>query len=148
MSKPKNIETPEALWRYFNEYRDEKKSDPILIVEFVGKDGRREEVPKQRPLTIDGFASWLHERGITSNLHDYLANTRGAYDDYSSICRAIKDIIRADQIEGGMAGIYNPSITQRLNGLVDKSNVSISTEQPLFPDTPQSDEIPSDDGDQ
>ena len=25
-----------------------------------------------------------------------------------------------DQIEGGMAGIYNPSITQRLNNLVEK----------------------------
>ena len=29
--------------------------------------------------------------------------------------------IRNNQIEGGMAGIYNPSITQRLNGLVERT---------------------------
>jgi hypothetical protein len=32
-----------------------------------------------------------------------------------------------------MAGIYNPSITQRLNGLVDKQETTIR-EQPLFPE--------------
>jgi len=32
-------------------------------------------------------------------------------------------IIRQDQISGGMVGQYNPSITQRLNGLVEKSQV-------------------------
>jgi hypothetical protein len=31
-----------------------------------------------------------------------------------------------------MAGIYNPSITQRLNGLVEKSETTIKAEQPLF----------------
>jgi hypothetical protein len=31
-----------------------------------------------------------------------------------------------------MAGIYNPSITQRLNGLVEKQETSITIEQPLF----------------
>ena len=43
------------------------------------------------------------------------------------------DEIRQDQIEGGMSGIYNPSITQRLNGLTDKSEVMVK-EQPLFED--------------
>jgi hypothetical protein len=32
-----------------------------------------------------------------------------------------------------MSGIYNPSITQRLNGLTDKSEVTVK-EQPLFPE--------------
>lgn len=33
-----------------------------------------------------------------------------------------------------MCGVYNTSITQRLNGLVEKSEVKVATEQPLFPD--------------
>ena len=39
--------------------------------------------------------------------------------------------MRQDQIEGGMAGMYNPSITQRLNSLVEKTQTTI-IEQPLF----------------
>ncbi len=33
-----------------------------------------------------------------------------------------------------MCGIYNPSITQRLNGLVDKTENKVVVEQPLFDD--------------
>jgi hypothetical protein len=33
-------------------------------------------------------------------------------------------LIRQDQIEGGMVGQYNPSITQRLNGLTEKTDVT------------------------
>ncbi|MGV0966385.1 hypothetical protein [Empedobacter falsenii] len=33
-----------------------------------------------------------------------------------------------------MANIYNSSITQRLNGLVDKQEIETKIEQPLFTD--------------
>jgi hypothetical protein len=39
-------------------------------------------------------------------------------------------MIRQDQIEGGMAGVYNPSITQRLNGL--KENIEESGSKELI----------------
>jgi hypothetical protein len=61
-------------------------------------------------------------------LGDYFSNRNDAYTDFSAICRAIKREIREDQISGGMAGIYNPSITQRLNGLVDKTQQDGSRE--------------------
>lgn len=50
-----------------------------------------------------------------------MANREGRYAEFVPICRTIKQRIRNDQIEGGMAGIYNPSITQRLNGLTEKT---------------------------
>ena len=43
--------------------------------------------------------------------------------------------ISGDQIQGGMAGLYNPSITQRLNGLVEKVDNTVNITPPLFPDT-------------
>jgi hypothetical protein len=52
---------------------------------------------------------------------DYFENKKDRYSEFIPICRALKKIIRQDQIEGGMAGIYNPSITQRLNGLTEKT---------------------------
>jgi hypothetical protein len=63
----------------------------------------------------------------------YFSNKEGYYDNFGDICARIKEEIREQQIVGGMLGFYNPSITQRLNGLTDKSQVE-HVEQPLFPD--------------
>ena len=62
-----------------------------------------------------------------------IQNLNDAYAEFSPICHAIREVIRQDQIEGGMAGIYNPSITQRLNNLVDKQETSINI-PPMFKD--------------
>jgi hypothetical protein len=51
---------------------------------------------------------------------EYFLNRDGYYDDFTIICLRIKDEIRENQIVGGLLGFYNPSITQRLNGLTEK----------------------------
>jgi hypothetical protein len=133
MSKHKYIETPEKMWELFEQYRIATKSKPILVQDFVGKDGDEVNRKKERPLTIDGFECWCYDNDIISDLSNYFANSDNKYSDYSTICSRIKKAVRTDQIEGGMSGIYNPSITQRLNGLTDKSEMTVK-EQPLFPD--------------
>jgi hypothetical protein len=120
MGKRKYIETPEKLLEYFEEYKKETKSNPIQVQDYVGKDADMVYRTKERPLTIDGFEVWLFKKGIISDLSNYFANSDNRYSDYSTICSHIKKEVRSDQIEGGMAGIYNPSITQRLNNLVEK----------------------------
>jgi len=90
------------------------------VQDFVGKDGDEVNRKRERPLTLDGFEDWLFEYGIINDLGDYISNKDDRYADYATICHAIKRKCRKDQIEGGMAGIYNPSITQRLNGLTEK----------------------------
>ncbi len=127
----KNIKTPEIMWEHFQKYRKQTKSRKRIIQKATGRGVMNQEM--EIPLTIEGFSNWLFENKITSNLHDYLANTRGAYDNFSSICKRIREIVRQDQIEGGMCGQYNPSITQRLNNLVDKQETVIK-EQALFGD--------------
>jgi hypothetical protein len=127
----KNIKTPEIMWEHFQKYRKQTKSRKRIIQKATGRGVMNQEM--EIPLTIEGFSNWLFENNITSNLHDYLANTRGAYDNFSSICKRIREIVRQDQIEGGMCGQYNPSITQRLNNLVDKQETVIK-EQALFGD--------------
>jgi hypothetical protein len=82
---------------------------------------------------MEGFEVYCFDNGIINDLSDYFGNKDGRYSSYADICLRVKKTIRNDQIEGGMAGIYNPSITQRLNGLTEKSEMVIK-EQPLFPD--------------
>ncbi len=133
MGKNKYIETPEKMWELFEQYKAYTKSRPILVQDFVGKDGDEVNRKKERPLTIDGFECWCYDNDIISDLSQYFANTEQRYNEYQTICSRIRKAVRTDQIEGGMAGIYNPSITQRLNGLTDKSEMIVK-EQPLFPD--------------
>jgi hypothetical protein len=120
MGKNKYIESPDKMWELFTTYKNEVKQDFILVQDFVGKDGDEVNRKRERPLTLEGFECWCFDNDIISDLSQYFANTEGRYKDYQTICSRIRKSIRRDQIEGGMAGIYNPSITQRLNGLVDK----------------------------
>lgn len=134
MGMNKAIDGPESMFSYFKQYREWAKSNPIEIEDYVGKDAERVMRQKPRPLTMEGFENWLFEQDIIGSVDQYFSNERDAYSDFTGICRVIRQIIRQDQIEGGMAGIYNPSITQRLNGLVDKSESKIQVESPLFGD--------------
>jgi hypothetical protein len=130
MSKPKAIATPDDLMQLFNDYKVAVKSKPFIIKDWVGGMGKEVEREKEKPLTIEGFRNYATLQGKTVN--HYFANTDNSYESYRTICRTITELIRQDQIEGGMAGIYNPSITQRLNNLVEKTQTEI-VEQPLFP---------------
>lgn len=134
MSKKKYIETPEALMNLFNEYKEDVKSNPRKKNVFVGKDGRSDFEQLERPLTMEGFRVFAFNK--IGCIKHYFDNTDERYNEYSTICSHIKDIIRNDQIDGGMVGQYNPSITQRLNGLTEKIEQT-NVEQPLFNDVPK-----------
>ena len=121
MGRNKAIETPEIMLQLFTEYCEYAKSNPIKVHDFVGKDGDEVYRLRERPLTIEGFENYCYNQGVIGDLSHYFANTNNAYADFLTICSRIRKTIRQDQIEGGMAGVYNPSITQRLNSLVEKS---------------------------
>lgn len=134
MGKPKYIETPERMWELFSEYKLHCKSNHVEVEDYVGKDAFQVQRKRERPLTLEGFENYVADLGVIQDLGHYFANTDNAYDNYRTICSRIRRVIRQDQIEGGMAGIYNPSITQRLNNLVDKQESTVKVEQPLFGD--------------
>ena len=121
MAKNKYIESPEMFKFYFKEYEKETKANPFKQKDWVGKDGDEVYREKERPLTMEGFEIWLDENDIITDVSDYFENKEKRYTEYVPICRTCRKKIRKDQIEGGMAGIYNPSITQRLNGLVEQT---------------------------
>jgi len=125
MSKPKYIKTPEILWEMFEAYREKTQSNPRLIDKAL-QSGKVVQEALRVPLTLEGFEVWGYEQGVT--LEHYFRNTNGAYDEYCTICQRIKKSIRQDQIEGGMVGQYNPSITQRLNNLTEKTDVTTNGE--------------------
>lgn len=117
VGRPRNVESPEKMWELFEAYKKEVKSKPVRKMVFVGKDGSKDWEERERPLTIDGFKNYCW--GIVGDITNYLHTND--YEEFSNICSRIKSEVRNDQIDGGMVNIYNPSITQRLNSLTEKT---------------------------
>jgi len=117
----KNIQSAEQMWNLFLDYAKHTKENPIKVKDWVGGMGKQIVREKEKPLTNEGFSLYCWEKGVMADLKDYFSNREGRYEDFVLICSRIREAIRQDQIAGGMAGIYNPSITQRLNGLVEKT---------------------------
>jgi hypothetical protein len=138
MGIKKYIESPEILWGFFEQYRKETKSKPRKKHVFVGKDGDSKFEELEVPLTIEGFYEFVSYHKDTKfdtshpDLSHYFENKDERYSDFVRICTRIRRAIRQDQIEGGMVGQYNPSITQRLNGLIDKQEINDNREPRVF----------------
>lgn len=117
------FKSPEELLVAWNEYKEDLKEQgkEWIKVQYVGKDAQRVEDPYKVPMTFEGFKRFC--RNNYGEVEQYFTNHLDLYDDFVSICRAIKEEIRENQIIGGMLNVYNPSITQRLNGLVDKKDI-------------------------
>ena len=96
---------------------------------------------KEVPLTVDSFEDYLFELGIINDLGDYFSNKDERYTEYATICRAIKRKCSKDQINGGMAGIYNPSITQRLNNLTERIESEVIVSEKVVAKLPDGTEI-------
>lgn len=129
MAKHKYIETPDKMWELFEAYKNEIKSNPILVEDYVGKDAERVMREREHPLIMEGFECYvMNNTQITyPDLSEYFEGKNESYANYFPICSRIKREIRHDQIKLGLANVINPSITQRLNGLVDKKEIEQNT---------------------
>lgn len=124
VGRPRIFNSPDELWQAFGSYQQWVRHNPIRKMVFVGKDGNKDYELIDRPYTFEGFLNFCYDS--YGDIEHYFRNTDGRYEEFSSICSRVKRIIRDQQIAGGMAGVYNPSITQRLNGLTEKQETTIS----------------------
>lgn len=119
------------MLKLWDDYKDHIKNNPRTKVEYVGRDGDRVETPLRVPLTLEGFETYCYS--VLGCVGQYFDNQDGYYDDFIAICTRIRREIRNDQIEGGMVGQYNASITQRLNGLKESTeNTNVNYNRPLI----------------
>ena len=118
--RTKAISHPDEFRVAFDEYKKATKANPFLVLDFVGKDGKPVYREKERPLTIEGFENFMCDKYDIVTIQQYLENRDGRYDSYVSIVAYVRKQIRQDQIEGGMAGMYQQNLTARLNGLSEK----------------------------
>jgi len=111
--------TPDELEQAWKLYKESlEKQEEWFKVQYVGKEGERVTDAFKLPYTFDGFEVFCYEN--YGCVEQYFKNAGGLYNDFIPLCSHIKKEIRSNQITGGLLGVYNPSITQRLNNLVEK----------------------------
>lgn len=114
----KSSDELEIAWKLYKEDLLVQAKD-WQKVQYVGKEGQRMSDDLKLPYTMEGFEVFCYNNYGT--VHQYFDNKDGYYSDFVTICSHIKKEIKANQITGGLLGVYNPSITQRLNNLVEKT---------------------------
>lgn len=129
---PKKIKSPEMFWALYQEYKYWVEDNPILVHDFVGKDGKSAHREKKRPLTIEGFENYLEDNYGIGTIQQYLENREGRYQEFVSTISRVRREIRQDQIEGSMVGIYNPNLTARIQGIADNVNNNTNTNVKLL----------------
>ena len=111
--------TPDELEQAWKLYKESLVSqEEWFKVQYVGKEGERVTDAFKMPYTFEGFEVFCYEN--YGCVEQYFRNKDNCYTDFVAICSHIKKEIRSNQITGGLLGVYNPSITQRLNNLVEK----------------------------
>ena len=128
MAKHKYIETPKKLYELFTQYKEWVSQNPIKVHDFVGKDADEVYRLKERPYTMVGFECFVMDNtNITHpDLSHYFSPNDENYKDYFAISTRIKSEIQNNQVSGGMVGIFNPSLTARLNGIKEQTESNIT----------------------
>jgi hypothetical protein len=124
MGRPKNIKTPEILWKLFEDYVKHEAENPMHKVEYVGKEGRVEKTPLETPITFMGFECWLWDNQYINDLGDYQKNTDGRYSEYAPIITRITQNCYVHNFKGASVGIFNANIIARKLGLTEKQEVA------------------------
>ncbi len=127
------FKTPEELEKVWKEYKEDLKirESEWMKVQYVGVKADRVTDGVKLPYTFQGLKRYCWDENIGC-IEQYFTNQDDCYGDFISICSRIKNEIKEHQIIGGMNGFFNPSITQRLNGLVDKKETTINAEPRVF----------------
>lgn len=114
--------TPNTLFKKAIEYFQYCESNPLYKTEALRAGKRVGEIlsiPIQRPYTEIGFYTYA---GIDRKMFKRYS----IKDEFNPICRYILGVIRANQIEGAMVGLFNANIVARLQGLTERKTLEIA----------------------
>lgn len=137
VGRPKNIPTPQLLWEYACKYFEMIDESPFLKQDFIrGGDsaGKIVELETMLPYTWAGLEDYLAENDILAKLEDYKANKDNRYSEFAEVITHIDKIIYDRKYSGAAVNAFNANIIARDLGLADKTQNTITVEQPLFPD--------------
>ena len=122
--RDKLFTTPELLWEAACEYFQWCEANPLIEVDFRGKDAKKVQLPKMRSFTLHQLCIYLDVS--TSYLRDFKAGLKDTDldKDFSSVITRIEEVIYSQKFVGAAAGFLNPNIIARDLGLRENMNVT------------------------
>lgn len=121
---------PDELWAKCVEYFDWLDENPIIEQKAVAGKGVV-NVYRNHPPTIEGLC--VHLGVSTKTWWDW----RNDRPDLVNVIARVDQMIRGDQIVGGLTDQYNSNLTARITGLADKSETDVTTKGEKLPTTIQ-----------
>ena len=106
------IESPEALWENACEYFKWCDDNPLIEIDFRGKDIERVEVPHPRVYQKPAFAIAC---GVSA--WRVISDLRNVNQDFLQVITRIEEIIYTQKFEHAAVGMFNASIIARDLGL-------------------------------
>lgn len=117
----KIFKKPEYLWEAACEYFKWCEENPLIEIDFRGKNSNEVELPKMRAFTWEGLELFID----IHSLRDYKTNQ--TYKDFSQVITRIEKIIYNQKFTGAAAGFLNPNIIARDLGLKDSVTQDVTT---------------------
>jgi len=134
--REKIFKDPEIFRKACLEYFQSTDNRKWNRTEFHGKDAVKCIVPLETPYTITGLCLFLDVNTRYLEQFEKALDKDDEIDKaFSTIIAQVRNIIVTQKFEGAAVGAFNASIIQRDLGLVDRKQLDVQTEQPLFPDT-------------
>lgn len=121
--RAKLYETPEQLEKDIEEYFEWCDKNPLIKIEFIGKEPTECHIPTPRPYTIEGLA--LHLDIDRKTLLNY--TKKKGYEEFFHIVTRAKRKITQNNIEYGLVGAYNANLVKFL--LANNTEYKDKTEQ-------------------
>lgn len=121
---------PIDLWNAATEYFDNCERNPLMEIDYVGKDAIKVEIPKMRPFTMQGLCLYLGcNTGYFSDFKESLKNKNDSLsEDFSEVITRIEETVYNQKFTGAAAGFLNANIIARDLGLTDKKELKGQSE--------------------
>ena len=126
------FKTPEEILENFEQYVQWAEENPLIEVDFRGKDATEVRLPKKRLLTKEGFAlacgfaSW-------GNLSTYKQKSEG----FAKVFTRIEQAIYTSKLEGAASGLFNHNIIARDLGLMNQEQITMQMTEVIRPTSPK-----------
>jgi len=117
----KLFETPELMWEAACEYFEWCDKNPLIEIDFKGKDANQVELPRMRPFTIQGLCSYLD--CTSAYFRAFKSQERGKKEDFITVIAKIEETLYNQKFSGAAAGFLNANIISRDLGLADKTEL-------------------------
>lgn len=113
-----------------NEYFEWCEQNPLIEIDFKGKDAYRVELPRMRAFTIQGLCLYLQcSKQYFDSFETSIRDSKKKADkDFLVVITRIREIIFTQKFTGAAGGFLNPNIIARDLGLVDKKDLTSNGE--------------------